>query len=72
MGVFHHHDDLKQHSDCKICMTQSNIANGDTPVVVVYLSALDSISDYIVVKLTNLHSKKTKNYVNARAPPFIS
>jgi len=72
MGVFHHHNDLKQHPDCKICTLQSSIANADTPVDVVYLSQLDIASESIVVKLINLHSKKTKNYFNARAPPKIS
>jgi len=72
MGVFHHHNDLKQHSDCQICSIQASIANADTPVDVVYLSQLDIASDSILGKLTNLHSKKTKNYLNARAPPFIS
>lgn len=72
MGVFHHHHDLKQHNDCQICSIQSSIANADTPVDVVYLSQLDIASESIVVKFINLHSKKTKNYLNARAPPYIS
>lgn len=72
MGVFHHHNDIKQHSDCKICLLQSSIANADTPVDVVYLSHLDIKSESIVVALNNLHSKKTPNYLNARAPPHIS
>ena len=72
MGVFHHHNDLKQHPDCKICMLQSSIANADTPVDVVYISQLDIPSESIIVKLTNLHSKKITNFFNARAPPKIS
>ena len=72
VGVFHHHDDLKQHNDCQICLLQSNIANADTPVDVVYLSQLDIAHEAIVVKLANLHGKRIKNTLNARAPPHIS
>jgi len=72
MGVFHHHHDGKQHSDCQVCSIQSNLANADTPTDVVYLSQLDIAFESIVVKFANLHSKKTKNFLNARAPPYIS
>jgi len=72
MGVFHHHNDLKQHNDCQICSIQSSIADADTPIDIIYLSHLDIKSESIIVKLHNLHSKKTPNFLNARAPPYIS
>jgi len=72
MGVLHHHNDLKQHSDCKICTVQSSIANADTPVDVVYLTKLDIYIEFISTELTNLHSKVQQNSLNARAPPFFS
>jgi len=72
MGVLHHHNDLKQHNDCKICTVQSSLAHADTPVDVVYLTRLDLFSESIVTKLTDLHSKLQKNSLNARAPPLFS
>lgn len=72
MGVFHHHDDLKPHNDCQICSIQSSLASADTPEDVIYLSLLDIKSESIIVELHNLRSKKTPNFLKARAPPFIS
>ena len=72
LGVFHHHNDLKQHNDCQICTIQSSIANADTPVDVLYLSNIEIIHESILTKLVNLHSKTTQNFLNARAPPSLS
>jgi len=72
MGVFHHHDDLKQHSDCQICTIQNTIANSDIPVEVIYLTKLENLSESIISIPTNLHIKKIQNPLNARAPPKIS
>ena len=72
LGVLHHHNDLKQHSDCKICTLQSSIAHADTPVDVVYLTKLDIYAESILIKLTNLHSKELTNLLYARAPPSFS
>jgi len=72
VGVFHHHDDLKQHNDCQICTLQASIANADTPVDVVYITQLHMPSKSIIVKLTNLHTQQDYTDLNARAPPFIS
>jgi len=72
IGVFHHHSDLKQHNDCKICTIQSSIANADTPVDVVYITNLDLFYDSIVSPLQNLHVKKISYQLQARAPPKIS
>ncbi len=72
LGVLHHHNDLQQHNDCKICVLQASIANADTPVDVVYVSQLHLQSEAILTKLTNLHSKKSTTFLFARAPPFFS
>ena len=72
MGVFHHHNDLKQHNDCKICMLQSSIANADTPVDAVYITNLDLYHESIVTPLQNLHVRKISYQFQARAPPYIS
>jgi len=69
MGVFHHHNDLKQHSDCKICTIATNMAHADTPTDIVYLTNLDIFHETIVAKLISLHSNKIQNQLQARAPP---
>jgi len=72
MGVFHHHNDLKQHNDCKICMLQASIANADTPVDAVYLTSLNLFSESIIAPLQNLCVRKISYQLQARAPPKIS
>jgi hypothetical protein len=72
MGVFHHHNDLKQHSDCQICTIQSSISDADTPVETVYLTQLDIFRESIVTELTDLHTTELQNQLHARAPPFFS
>jgi len=72
MGAMHHHNDLKQHSDCQICTIQSSIAHADTPVDVVYLTQLDIYKESILTQLETLHTKKLQNSLHARAPPFFS
>jgi hypothetical protein len=71
MGAMHHHNDLKQHSDCKICTVQSNIAHADTPVDAVYLTQLDIYRESITTQLVSLHSKTVQSTLHARAPPFF-
>ena len=72
MGVFHHHNDLKQHNDCKICTIQSSIANADTPVDTVYITKLEIFSESIATAFASLHVQKIYNPEKARAPPKIS
>ncbi len=72
LSGMHHHNDLKQHSDCQICTIQSSMANADTPVDVVYVSKLDIFHEAIVTQLENLTTKKCFNPLNARAPPHFS
>jgi len=72
MGVFHHHNDLKQHNDCKICTVQSSLAHADTPVEAHYLTSLELINESVVTALISLHVTKIDNQLKARAPPKIS
>jgi hypothetical protein len=72
MGVFHHHDDLKQHNDCQICTIQSSIADADTPVAANYLTKIDTFSEPIFAKLLSLHIAQTQQNFQRRAPPFFS
>jgi len=71
-GEMHHHNDLKQHNDCKICIIHASMAHVDTPVDVLYVTQLDIFHEAIVKQLTNLHSLKLTNPLNARAPPHLS
>ncbi len=72
MGAFHHHNDLKQHNDCQICTVQTNIANGDLPTDVMYLTKLEIVRESVTTKFASIHTNKLQNHLNARAPPKIS
>ncbi|QOP42497.1 hypothetical protein FJR45_00405 [Sulfurimonas sediminis] len=72
MGVFHHHNDLKQHNDCKICTVQSSLSHADTPVAVDYLTELEILRESIITPLILLHVKQIYTTLYARAPPKIS
>ena len=72
MGVFHHHSDLKQHNDCKICTVQSSLAHADTPVDAHYLTYIEIFTESILTPLASLHVKQVYNFIQARAPQKIS
>jgi len=72
LGVLHHHNDLRVHNDCKICIIQSNIVDGDIPITITYLSHLDIKSEKILPKPKILHISFFKSTLNSRAPPKFS
>jgi len=72
MGVFHHHNDLKQHNDCPICTISHNLTDIDTPTEVSYLTTLALQSESIIVRLTDLHQKALTSTLKSRAPPLFS
>ncbi|WP_457743715.1 hypothetical protein [Sulfurimonas sp.] len=72
LGVMHHHNDLKQHNDCKICTIQASIANADTPVDVVYLTQLDVFHEAIFTQLFHSRDEVLLSTIHARAPPLFS
>ena len=72
LGVFHHHNDLKQHNDCKICIVQHNIIDIDTPVDVCYVTLFATVSEATIVTLEKLQTQKKHFTFSARAPPFFS
>ncbi len=72
MGASHHHSDLKQHSECKICVIQSSIADMDTPTQPTYLSKLDKIPKLVISKPKISYIKHTFNYKRPRSPPTFS
>ena len=69
LGVLHHHDDLKQHNDCKICLVKSNLSHADTPVDVVFLTDIDLVSEGTVGTLFDLVTTAKPTSLHARAPP---
>ena len=72
MGVFHHHGDLQVHEDCKICVVQLNLANGDTPQEVKYLTLLDIRPTRVETFTQTLYHFSASSSLYARAPPQYS
>ena len=72
IGATHHHDDLRVHSDCKICVLQSNISSADTPTQSSFLPNTVAVFEDIVTPKNTVCSKKLINPLHQRAPPFFS
>jgi len=72
LGIFHNHNDLKEHNDCKVCTVQHNMTDIDTPVDVCYITLFSTISEATIVALTKLQTQKKHFTFGARAPPFFS
>ena len=70
MGVFHHHNDLKQHNDCQICTIQSTLADADTPADKVYVTELEKFSELIAATLSHLQPYRFQTTLQVRAPPI--
>jgi len=68
LTTLHHHNDLKTHNDCPICILQSNISNADTPITF----SLEDIETLFIPICSNFISilllHKPKN-IHSRAPP---
>ena len=72
MGSFHHHNDLKQHNDCKICTIQHNVTDIDTPADVTYLTLFTIHSEATIARLINFQVEENHFTFSARAPPLFS
>jgi len=72
LSVLHHHNDLKQHSDCQICTVQSNITNADTPIQPLYITQLDLHQESVLGTYFTPYYIKTTSTLHPRAPPFFS
>ena len=72
LGAFHHHNDLKQHNDCKICTLQSSLSHADTPVDTLYLNELTLYAEATRSTLAQLVANNTPFAFQARAPPKLS
>jgi len=69
---FHHHNDLKKHSECPICIIQTNITNADTPPDIEYLVDLDLKYGLILEKSISIHNYNYRTSLHQRAPPYNS
>ena len=71
MGSFHHHNDLKQHNNCPICIINANLFSGDETPKVTYLQDIEFISEAITKALKTLHDIKLVKSLKARSPPCV-
>ena len=71
LSTTHHHNDLKLHNDCKICILQSNITNADTPPPTSYLVDITIISEQISTYFTLFYNQSFYSTLHSRAPPIF-
>ena len=72
MGFLHHHNDIQEHNDCKMCTIQNNLTNIDTPVEVSYLTSIFTPSESLPNPLPSFEKKRLISTNTARAPPITS
>ena len=72
LGVLHHHNDFKQHNDCKICLVKSNLAHADTPDDTAFLPPVDFISEPALGRHFVIVITARPTSLLARAPPKFS
>ena len=68
LSTTHHHNDLQTHSDCKICVLQSNIVDADTPTPTNYLSNIELHYQNIAF-YTPSYARCERSFSHIRAPP---
>ena len=71
-SVLHHHNDVRVHNDCQICIIQSNILNGDIPSDTLCLSKIEISSEAVSTELKTLYIWQTYKKLQTRAPPKFS
>jgi hypothetical protein len=70
LSLTHHHNDLKLHNDCKICILQSDILNSNTPPQTIFLSNIGNFQEEIVADVDIALIQKIKTSLHQRAPPY--
>ena len=70
LGVLHHHDDFKQHSNCQLCLLKSNLSHADASAGAHTLPNLDFVKERIVCILPDPLIFSSKNTIQVRAPPY--
>ena len=71
LGVFHHHNDLKQHNECQICQINANLSVGDTPSETSTAYLLEAKKETPQTPLASQTTKKLPTSYQTRAPPQV-
>jgi len=72
MGVFHQHNDLKPHTECKLYTLQSILENINIPTEIFYLCKINTYEEAILTPLCSCTTTEIYYTFNPRAPPKIS
>ncbi len=68
LSAMHHHNDLKSHPECPVCILQTNISSGDVPsatnIQIAQTQPSLTLSELKIIKISNISSSHF-----ARAPP---
>jgi len=72
LGSMHHHNDLKLHSDCKVCVVHSHLLTADVPSETLYLTQLDLFNDSFLLPYSIYNQRKIHTTLHSRAPPSLS
>ena len=69
LGALHHHNDLKQHSECQICQINTNLSVGDTPSASSKAWLLEARGETPQTNLVSQTAKRFASSYKTRAPP---
>ena len=69
LGAAHHHNDLKQHSECQICQINSNLSIGDTPLETSKAYLLEVKNETPQTVFTSQIAAQPPKHYHTRAPP---
>ena len=69
LASLHHHNDLKTHNDCPICVLQSNFAGADMPAAF-SLEPVETLFVPIASHFISLRLSNRPESVLARSPPL--
>jgi len=69
LSAMHHHNDLKSHPECPVCILQTNISSGDIPSST-YIPVVEKLPSFTVSKLQTIEVSYSSSSHFARAPPI--
>ena len=69
LGIFHHHNDLKPHPNCSVCVLKHNLAHGDLAAAV-KLPAVDTLVETPLHDPVRRICAETPTLPPVRAPPI--
>jgi len=71
LSTTHHHNDLQTHSDCKICVLQSNVVDTDTPTPINYIPNIE-LNYQNIAFFAPFYTRNERNFSHIRSPPSFS